>query len=116
MYTNTSKHRLTLFHKPTYGVSQGSVPVPLLYILYINILPPRINTLLEPVIFADETGGIISSKNFHDLHLKADIVVSHICRWFTASLSLNVVETSVIKFIMNNCLPYALSIGYSDII
>jgi len=79
-------------------------------------LPPRISTLLELVIFADETGIIISSKNFDDLHLKADIVVSHTCRWFTASLSLSVVETSVIKFIMNNSLPYALSIGYNDII
>lgn len=74
------------------------------------------NTVLEPVIFAEETGVIISSKNFDDLHLKADIVVSHTCRWFTASLSLNVVETSVIKFIMNNSLPYALRIGYNDII
>jgi hypothetical protein len=79
-------------------------------------LPPRINTLLEPVIFADEIGVIISSKNFDDLHLKADIVISQACRWFTASLSLKVVETSVIIFIMNNSLPYALSIGYSDII
>jgi len=80
LYTNASKHWHTLFHKPTYGVSQGSVPVSLLYILYINSLPPRINTVLEPVKFADETGVIISSKNFDDLHLKADIVVSHTCR------------------------------------
>jgi len=78
-------------------------------------LPPRINTLLESVIFANETGVIISSKNIYDLNLKAGIVVSHTCRWFTASLSLNVVGTSVIKFVLNNSLPYALSIGYSDI-
>jgi len=116
LYTDTSEHWHTLYHKLTYGVSQGSVPVPVLYILYINSLPPRINTLLELVIFADETGIILSSKNFNDLHLKADIVVSHTCRWFTASLLLSVVETSVIKFIMNNSLPCALSIGYNDII
>lgn len=74
-------------------------------------MSPRINTLLVP----NETGVIISSKNIDDLHLKAGIVVSHTRRWFTASLSLNVVETSEIKFIMNNSVPYALSIGYSDI-
>jgi hypothetical protein len=79
-------------------------------------LPSRISTLLEPVVFADETGVIISSKKFDDLHLKADIVVFYACRWFTASLSLNLVETSVMKFIMNNSLPYALSIGYNDVI
>ena len=112
----TSEHWHTLYHKPTYGVSQESVPVPILYILFINSLLPRINTLLELVIFADETGVIISSKNLDDLHLKADIVVSHTCRWFTTSLSRIVFETSVIKFIMNNSLPYALSIGYNDII
>jgi len=38
------------------------------------------NTLLELVIHADEIGVIISSKNVDDLHLKADIVVSHTCR------------------------------------
>jgi hypothetical protein len=39
------------------------------YILNINSLPSRINTLLEPVVSADETGVIFSSKNFDDLRL-----------------------------------------------
>lgn len=48
----------------------------LTYILYIISLLSRINTLLEPVVSADETGVIFSSKNFDDLHLMADIVLS----------------------------------------
>jgi hypothetical protein len=104
-----------VFCKSTYGVSQGPIPVPLLFIIYIKSFPPRINTLSEPVVFADETDVIISGENFYNLCLMSNIVVSHMHKWFTANnLTLNPGKTSVIKFIMNNSLPYVLSIGYND--
>jgi hypothetical protein len=59
-------------------------------ILYISDLPPTINTLTEPIIFADDTSVIISNKNVDDFCATSNIVLSHMSKWFTANkLALN---------------------------
>jgi hypothetical protein len=75
----------------------------LVSIIYINDLPSTINTLPETIKFADNTGVIISSKNFDDFCAKSNIVLSHMSTWFTANkLALNLDKTNIIKFISNN--------------
>jgi hypothetical protein len=98
-----------------HGVPQGSILVPLLFITYINDLPPTINTLSVPIIFADDTNVIISSKNLVEFCMLSNRDLSHMSKWFTANkLVLNLDKTNIIKFITNKSPQYQLSIGYND--
>jgi hypothetical protein len=83
-----------------------------LFIICINDLPWRINFVLEPVLFADDS-VIISCRKFGNFRAVSDLVVCHMIEWFLANnLVQNVEKTNVLKFITNNSPYYTLCIGY----
>jgi len=69
---------ITLKH----GVSQGSIPGPELFMMCITDLPPRISSVSEPILFADDTSVIISSRNFQYLCLVSNLVLFRMIKWF----------------------------------
>jgi len=61
--------------------SQGSILGPLLLIICINDPPVRINSVSEPVLFADDTSVIISCRNFKGF-------CSMLTHWHTSILNM----------------------------
>jgi len=60
---NTPQNFISDWGTMRYAVSQGSILGPLLFIIHINHLPLRKNSVSEPLLFPDDISVIISSRN-----------------------------------------------------
>jgi Reverse transcriptase (RNA-dependent DNA polymerase) len=82
----------------TFGIPQGSILGPLLFILYINDIV-NCSKLLHFILFADDTNLFLSDKNLSVLLSKANLELSKLSTWFIANgLTLNASKTNYILF------------------
>jgi hypothetical protein len=100
-------------------IKHGSSPVvngrALLFIIYINYLPPTINTLSKSILFTDDITVIISTNNFYGFSSMSNTFLSHVSEWFTPNKKvLNLDKTTVMKFITNKSPQYDLNTGYNE--
>ena len=81
------------------GVPQGSVLGPLMFLIYINDLPKTINKIATSVIFADDTGIIITNNNKIDFTNALQQTIIEMSSWFRSNLlTLNYDKTHFLQF------------------
>jgi hypothetical protein len=79
------------------SVIQGSILGPILFLIYINDLY-NASALLK-LMFADDTAGLASGDNLHDLFAFVNNEIKKIARWFRANrMAVNVSKTKFIIF------------------
>ena len=89
-YTKIGDCLSTLAHI-LFGVPQGSVLGPLLFLIYINDLPN--SSAFLAWLFADDTALALSSKNFRELEVRFNIEVEKVHDWLLANrLSVHYVD------------------------
>jgi hypothetical protein len=64
---------------------------------YVNDLPLQINSLAEPILFADDTSVIVSNGNFIDFSTSANQILAHLTDWFSANMLVLNLEKTYIK-------------------
>ncbi|CAH1248415.1 Hypp8131 [Branchiostoma lanceolatum] len=77
------------FHQAKYGVSQGSILGPLLFIIYVNDMPECLQSCDIPM-YADDTFIYYSNKDFTNIENVLQNDLQRLSQWFAAnSLSMN---------------------------
>ena len=82
----------------TYGVPQGSVLGPLLFLLYINDIQES-SDKLRVYLFADDTNILFADKNLKSLELSVNLELNKVYDWLTANkLTLNIKKSNFVIF------------------
>jgi len=96
-----SNGKSSKFQPIEFGVPQGSILGPILFIIYINDLPNS-STILHYILFADDSNVFLSHASYDHLFQTVNNELMSASDWFKANkLSLNLNKTNYIIFRSN---------------
>lgn len=99
------------FQGNNFGVPQGSVLGPFLFLIYINDLPNVTNH--KTVLFADDTTVIVKCNDKSTYESEITITLDKIINWLTTNnLKINVEKTKMIQFQTYRRKPLHLNINH----
>ena len=82
----------------SYGIPQGSILGPLLFLIYINDFPNNLK-ISKSILFADDTTLLFHDSDSQNLLQTINSELDVACKWFSANkLSLNVAKTKYVIF------------------
>jgi hypothetical protein len=86
----------------TSGVHQGSILEPVLFIIDVNDLPHALHHDARPVIYANDTGILLTARSTKELKTKINSMLHYMIDWFSLNgLVLNIEKTNIAKFTPN---------------
>ena len=81
-----------------YGVPQGSILGPLLFVIYINDIP-SICLLSKFILYADDANIIISAPTIEEVHIRTQKLIDNLIKWVDSNgLALNIEKTKFMIF------------------
>jgi hypothetical protein len=125
-YLENRKQRVKLFNNGSgkccsswetvkYGVPQGSILGPLLFLIYINDLLLVQNTNNKLLLYADDTGILLSGTNINEIQVRAKLILNSVSHWFKCS-GLSKKTTKVLKFNTINGDNVPLYLKYNEVL